>query len=69
MEILKAYLNIILIHEIIHLLKFLKESFSYNNIPQTLKKKEGGEVFIQYLFGISKIVRFTLYYHIKYGPI
>lgn len=43
MEIFKAYLNIILIHEIIHLLKFLKESFSYNNIPQTPKKKKAAK--------------------------
>ena len=42
--ILKAYLTIILIHEVIHLIKFCKE-----------KEKEGGEVFIEYLFGIGKI--------------
>ena len=53
--ILKAYLNIILIHEIIHLLKYLKETFTTKNIPGTPKKKEGEEVFIKYLFGISKI--------------
>ena len=54
-EILKAYIIIILIHEVVHLLKFLKKTFSFKNIPQTPKNKEGGEIFIEYLFGLSKI--------------
>lgn len=54
-EILTAYINIILIHEVIHLLKFFKKTFSFKNIPQTPKNKEGGEIFIKYLFGLSKI--------------
>ena len=55
-EILKSYLIIILIHEIIHLLKFMKSNnFSKNNIPQTPNNKEGGKIFINYLFGIPII--------------
>ena len=54
-EILNAYIIIILIHEVVHLLKFLKKTFSFKNIPQTPKNKEGGEIFIEYLFGLSKI--------------
>ena len=53
--ILEAYLTILLIHEIAHLLKFFKEDFSFQYIPSTPKLREGGEVFIKYLFGISKI--------------
>lgn len=58
--ILKAYLIIILIHEIIHLLKFFKEKFSFDYIPTTPKHREGGEVFIEYLFGITKIKNISL---------
>ena len=55
-EILKSYLIIILIHEIIHLLKFMKSNnFSKNNISQTPNNKEGGKIFINYLFGIPII--------------
>ena len=55
-EIFKAYLFIIILHEIVHLVKFMKEkSFQYNNIPQTPKRKEGGKMFINYLFNISLI--------------
>ena len=50
-EIFRAYLLIIILHEIIHLVKFMKEkSVSYKNIPQTPKRKEGGKMFINYLF-------------------
>ena len=57
-DILSSYLIIIFIHEIVHLLKFLniklKES-SFINIPGTPKKKEGGMVFMNYLFAIPII--------------
>ena len=51
-KILSSYLIIILVHEIIHLLKFLKKK-KYEKIeelPSTPKGKEGGEMFINYLF-------------------
>ena len=57
-KILESYLILILIHEIAHLLKFIKEnniSFKDENIPQIPKNKEGGEIFIKYLFGIPVI--------------
>ena len=55
-EIFKAYLFIIILHEIVHLVKFMKEkSFKYSNIPQTPKRKEGGKMFINYLFNIPMI--------------
>ena len=50
-EILKAYIIIILIHEVVHLLKFFKKTFSFK---YTQKNKEWGEIF-EYLFGLSKI--------------
>ena len=55
-EILESYLIIILIHEIVHLLKFMNENnFSRYKIPQTPNNKEGGKMFINYLFGIPVI--------------
>ncbi len=55
-EVLQSYLIIILIHEIAHLLKFMKDNnFSINCIPQTPNNKEGGQMFINYLFGIPII--------------
>ena len=50
-EIFKAYLFIIILHETVHLVKFMKEkTIQYSNIPQTPKRKEGGKMFIYYLF-------------------
>jgi len=55
-EIFRAYLFIIIIHEIAHLVKFMKEkNISYSNIPQTPKNKEGGKMFINYLFNTPMI--------------
>ena len=55
-EIFKAYLFIIILNVIFDLVKFMKEkSFQYNNIPQTPKRKEGGNMFINYLFNMSMI--------------
>ena len=55
-EILESYLILILIHEIVHLLKFMNENnFSRYKIPQTPNNKEGGKMFINYLFGIPVI--------------
>ena len=55
-EIFRAYLFIIILHEIAHLVKFMKEkNISYSNIPQTPKKKERGKMFINYLFNAPMI--------------
>ena len=32
-----------------------EKSFQYNNIPQTPKRKEGGKMFINYLFNVPMI--------------
>ena len=59
-NILTSYLIIILIHEIIHLLKFFKrEKIYFNAIPGTPLSKEGGKVFINYLFGVSIVNSLT----------
>ena len=58
-KILEAYLIIILIHEIAHLLKFMKETNLSLDIPQTPKNKEDGEIFIKFLFGIPVIKTIT----------
>lgn len=52
-KILFAYLIILFVHEIIHLLKFLKKiKFEkIEELPSTPKMKEGGKMFINYLFG------------------
>lgn len=55
-EILESYLIIILLHEIAHLLKFMNENnFTIHSFPQTPNNKEGGKMFINYLFGIPLI--------------
>ena len=65
-KILTSYLIIIFIHEIIHLLKFIKakkDKKEYNDLshlPSTPKQKEGGEVFINYLFKKPIINRISL---------
>ena len=59
-NIFKAYLFIIILHEIVHLVKFMnKESNQFNDIPKTPKNKEGGKVFINYLFQLPIIFYIT----------
>ena len=62
-KILSSYLIILLIHEIIHLLKFLKkEKFEkIEDLPSTPKGKEGGEMLINYLFGNPIITKIKEY--------
>ena len=55
-EIFRAYLLVIILQEIINLIKFMKEkSASYNNTSQTHKRRDGGKMFINYLFKTSMI--------------
>ena len=60
-KIMSAYFIIILLHEIIHFLKFIKEKLEnkhYNSIldfPSTPKDQEGGKFFINYLFQIPMV--------------
>ena len=52
-KILFSYLIILFIHEIIHILKFMKKKKfkELNELPLTPKSKEGGKILINYLFG------------------
>ena len=58
-QIFKAYLIITIIHELIHIFKFMKDKFYFSKIPHTPKNKEGGEIFINHLFGLSIINNIT----------
>ena len=58
--IFKAALKILIIHEIMHILKFLKNEVSFNQIPKTPRKREAGKMLINYLFGIPTIKSITL---------
>jgi len=59
-EIFKAYLFIIILHEFVHLIKFMKkEKNSFDNVPKTPKDKEGGKMFINYLFNLPVIYYIT----------
>ena len=51
--ILKGYLIVILLHETEHFLRLLNEKNVVSN--NTPRKKEGGELFIKYLFGVKTI--------------
>ena len=58
--ILKAVLKIIIVHEIIHILKYLKDNISFKEIPKTPRQREGGKMLINYLFGKPYIKRINL---------
>ena len=62
-KILFSYLIILLIHEIIHLLKFLKKENSekIEDLPSTPNGKKGREMFIKYLFGNPIITKINEY--------
>ena len=55
--ILKAVLKILFVHEILHVLKFMKKNANFDNKPTTPRKKESGENLINYLFGTPSIRR------------
>ena len=57
-SILKSYLKIILLHELIHLLKFYPINNKYpENTPITPRGKENRQLFIYYLFGMPIIYK------------
>ena len=58
--ILKAALKIIIIHEIMHILKYLKNEASFNEMPKTPRNREAGKMLINYLFGIPTIKSINL---------
>ena len=49
--ILRAALKIIIIHEIMHIFKFLKNDVNFNKMPGTPREREEGKMLINYLFG------------------
>lgn len=53
-EILKGYLIVVFLHEIKHFLRLFNDENYYIDIP---RGKEGGKLFIKYLFGIEIINR------------
>jgi len=58
--IFRAALKIIIIHEIIHILKYLKDNIDFNNISETPREREGGKMIINYLFGMPVIKSINL---------
>ena len=58
--IFKAAFKIIIVHEIVHILKYLKKDVDFNEMPSTPRKREGGKMLINYLFGIPVIKCITL---------
>ena len=58
--IFKAALKILIIHEIMHILKYLKNEASFNEMPKTPRNREAGKMLINYLFGKPTIKRINL---------
>ena len=58
--IFKAALKIIIVHEIVHILKYLKKDVDFNEMPSTPREREGGKMLIKFLFGIPVIKSITL---------
>ena len=59
-KIFKAYLFIIILHEFVYLIKFMKnEKNSFDNVPKTPKDRECGKIFINYLFNLPVIYYIT----------
>ena len=57
-KILKGYLMVILLHETEHFLRALDES--KNIFPKTPREKEGGRMFIKYIFDVQSINHINL---------
>ena len=58
--IFKAALKILIIHEIMHIFKFLKNDANFNEMPKTPRKREAGKMLMNYLFGIPTIKSINL---------
>ena len=58
--IFKAALKILIIHEIMHILKYLKNEISFNEMPKTSRNREAGKMLINYLFGKPTIKSINL---------
>ena len=49
--ILRAVLKVLVVHEITHILKYLKREANFSNEPSTVRGSEEGKMLINYLFG------------------
>ena len=58
--IFKATLKILIIHEIMNILKYMKNKESFNEIRKTPKNREDGKMLLNYLFGKPTIKRINL---------
>ena len=58
--IFKAALKILIIHEILHILKYLKNEAIFDEKPKTQRNREVGKMLINYLFGRSTIKSINL---------
>ena len=58
--IFKAALKILIIHEIMHIFKFLKKDANFNEMQKTPRKREAGKMLINYLFEIPNIKSINL---------
>ena len=58
--IFKSALKILIIHEIMHILKYLKNEISFNEMPKTPRNREAGKILINYLFGKPTIKSINL---------
>ena len=58
--IFRAALKIIIIHEIMHVLKYLKKNENFKEMPSTPREREAGKMLINYLFGTPTIKRIDL---------
>ena len=58
--IFKAALKILIIHEIMHILKYLKNEISFNEMPKTPRNREASKMLINYLFGKPTIKSINL---------
>jgi len=58
--IFKAALKILIIHEIMHILKYLKNEANFDEMPKTPRNREAGKMLINYLFGRPTIKSINL---------
>ena len=58
--VFRAALKIIIIHEMVHILKYLKNDANFNEMPGTPRNREAGKMLINFLFGKPVIKRINL---------
>jgi len=49
--IFRAVFKVLIVHEVMHILKYLKKEANFGNEPHTPRNREGGKMLINYLFG------------------